>query len=860
VSAPDSHGVQVGHGNRQVNVNVAGDYLAAARPSGVEWPVVVGRPPRQADAFQDRPGLRAKIWSGLAADQVTVLTQVVTGDGGTGKSQLAGAAFRAALAGGDGEAGVAVAVWVTAATRAAVLTAYAQAYTRTHPALGGAGEAEDLAGQFLAWLQHTPRRWLVVLDDLADPADLDGLWPAGPAGRVLVTTRRRDAALPGRRSVIDIGVFTSAEATAYLTEKLSPAPGAPRDVLDGAAALAQALGYLPLALCHAAAVIINDAISCATYTELLADRARRLGQIFPTRPTDAGDEYAHTVAGTWAIARDRANNLDPAGLAAPMLNLISVLDPNGIPETVLTSHRARTYLQARHTASGTPTRGHASLLSPDSAAARRAVRNLYRLSLINHDPDDKYRSVRMHALAQRATTNELDHTTTTNTIRAAADALRDAWPDIETDATLGQVLRANAAVLADRNPTALWEPDAHPVLFRHGRSLGEAGLVTAATTHFTALTTRATRTLGPDHPDTLTTRHSLAEWQGRAGDLAGAAAATQELLADQLRVLGPDHPHTLTTRGNLARWRGEAGDVAGAAAAFEQLLADQLRVLGPDHQDTLSTRHQLARWRGQAGDAARAAAALEQLLADCLRVLGPDHPDTLTTRHAFAYWRGQAGDPAAAAAAFEHLLADHLRVLGPNHPDTLTTRLNLARWRGQVGDASGAVAALEDLLADDLRVLGPDHPNTLTTRQNLAYWRGQKGDAAGTAIAFEQLLADYRRVLGPDHPGTLITWGDLAYWRGRAGDPAGAVAALEELLTTAVRVLDPDHPITLTTRHELAYWRGEAGDPAGAAAAFEQLLADHLRVLGPNHPDTLKTQHNLAYWRAQADDAAAPGV
>ena len=66
-------------------------------------------------------------------------------------------------------------------------------------------------------------------------------------------------------------------------------------------------------------------------------------------------------------------------------------------------------------------------------------------------------------------------------------------------------------------------------------------------------------------------------------------------------MLGPDHPDTLTTRDNLAGWRGEAGDAAGAAAAFEEVLADRLRVLGPDHPDTLTTRHNLAQWRERAG-------------------------------------------------------------------------------------------------------------------------------------------------------------------------------------------------------------------------------------------------------------------
>ena len=48
-------------------------------------------------------------------------------------------------------------------------------------------DAEAVAARFTAWLDGTSRPWLVVLDDLHDAADLGELWPAGSAGRVLIT-------------------------------------------------------------------------------------------------------------------------------------------------------------------------------------------------------------------------------------------------------------------------------------------------------------------------------------------------------------------------------------------------------------------------------------------------------------------------------------------------------------------------------------------------------------------------------------------------------------------------------------------------------------------------------------------------
>ena len=71
------------------------------------------------------------------------------------------------------------------------------------------------------------------------------------------------------------------------------------------------------------------------------------------------------------------------------------------------------------------------------------------------------------------------------------------------------------------------------------------------------------------------------------------------LLPIRERVLGPEHPDTLTTRHNLAYWTGEAGDAAEARDQFAALLLISERILGPEHTHALNTRHQLAYWTEQ---------------------------------------------------------------------------------------------------------------------------------------------------------------------------------------------------------------------------------------------------------------------
>jgi hypothetical protein len=731
-------------GDHNFQTNVFGSYVVLPMP--ISWPVRVGHASLLSDVYESRPVLRRAIDAAWTPSGPSARTLVLTGDGGTGKTQLAAAIFREVVGETD------LAVWVTASSRVAVVDALAEAGRRTDPS-GSSGDSERDAASFLAWLETTSRAWIIVLDDVAEPADVLGLWPSGECGSLIVTTRRRDAVLVTRaQAVFDVGVFTPEEARHFLTQKLglSADPG----VLDEADELAMDLGFLPLALAQASAVIADEAITCAQYRENLHDRARTLAEVFGEN-LEGG---RGTLAGTWALAVHRADTLTPAGLASRVLHLAAVLSPHGIPESVLTAPPALQHLSGRGTGTAATVR---RALRED---ARRAVRNLHRLSLITHDPQEQATSVRMHALAQRAALESLSPDEIAGVVRAAADSLTDVWPDVDNDAGLGAVLRANAVALTARDRDALWTPRPHPLLFRAGGSLGHAGQIVAARDYFAKLAADCATRLGPAHPDTLSARHEHASWQGQAGDPAGAFAELERLLQDRTEVLGPDHPDTLSTRGSLARWTGRGGNRAGAASQLGQLVDDLVRALGPDHRLVLSTRQDLAHWQGKAGDTAAATRTSGQLVRDMRRVLGPDHRRSLAARREHARWVRKSGDPERAVSVLEDLLTDQVRVLGPHHRDVLRTRGSISRLRGRLGDAAQAVTDLSALLHDQTHLLGPRHPDTLATRFDLAQWNARTGQPQTAATIGAQLLADLESIVEPDHPAIQALRTELREW------------------------------------------------------------------------------------------------
>ncbi|NYI05322.1 tetratricopeptide repeat-containing protein [Allostreptomyces psammosilenae] len=722
-------------------------------------------PPPQVDPFQHRE-IADRLYDVMApTSDLRAREVVLAGLGGVGKTQLAVQYVNRVLDGGESD----LVVWITAESREAVLSGYAEAAAAVglHHA-----DPQAAANRFLSWLATTERRWLLVLDHLTDPAAITesgrDLRPQRrDNGRVLITTLHSDAVLRNARDrlLIKVGPFSHAEAVNYLNDRLGGSQRA-ADV----AQLANDLDHLPLALAQASAYMLEYNLDCAAYRERF--EAQRLEQVL-LRGT-MSESHRSTVAATWSLSIEQADRIRPYGLARPLLELASVLDPNGIPASVFITEPARTYLARYRTGVEGGEEGRA--VSP--ADARDARFCLRRLSLADF-ADEEHRSpsppvtVRIPSLVQRATRESLSDERLEGVYLAAADALYSAWPEFERERSLGQALRANVEALRQLAGDVLWRSGVHPVLFRAGGSLGNTGLVATAVEYYEELLRHVRKALGADAPDTLTVRSDLAHWQGKKGDATGAVAALEAVRVKQERILGLDHPNTLTTRASLAYWRRRAGDRNGADTDYIELLPAQRRVLGAEHRDTLSTQAYLALRRGETGDPAGATAALEEVRAVQERVLGADHPNTLTTRASLAEWRGRAGDPEGAVSDYDTLLADQQRVLGEHYPNTLATRSSLAVWRGKAGDPQSAVTDLAELLHDQRRLLGSDHPNTLMTRQSLAEWRGRAGNPAAAVSALEALLDDRRRILGREHPHTLATARVLAEWRAVASEGNG---------------------------------------------------------------------------------------
>jgi len=92
-------------------------------------------------------------------------------------------------------------------------------------------------------------------------------------------------------------------------------------------------------------------------------------------------------------------------------------------------------------------------------------------------------------------------------------------------------------------------------------------------------------TLAKDHPDRLTSLHTLAISYRDDGQIKKAISLLEEVVEIREHTLAKDHPHRLGSEHELARILWELGQKVDAVQLMEHVVEVRKNVLDQDHPD-----------------------------------------------------------------------------------------------------------------------------------------------------------------------------------------------------------------------------------------------------------------------------------
>ena len=660
---------------------VALDHAAVDRQAGAFAEQIVHPNVEENPNFAGREEDLARIDAALSAGRTAALTNsghaaALSGLGGVGKSVLA---REFAWRNRGRYQGV---WWVRAEKPETLLEDLIELGSHFIPGLQGAEDRPKAARAALdhIWQGKFPLPWLIVYDNVEKPGDLEHLTPRGGA-HILITSRwpHWDEA-----AEIAIDVFPRDVAIQYLMKR------ARKNDPEGAGRLAEALGYLPLALDHAGSYLRNGYGTFDGYIRDLAEFLKRK----PGKGTSMG-QYPDSVHGTFNLALDRVIAGDPErGITAipeaeQLMRVLAFLAPDQIPLDII------------------PPEVLPDIQKGDAAAALQEA-SLLRIGTF----EDGRPHASVHRLVQQVMRGRLEDAEELDQAAARATEL------------VGQAF----AQTGDETMRSLTIKDR---LLPHALTvLGHAPLE------------------GSDAAWTGYLSSETGDWQLVRGDAKGALANYQKSLAirEKLAAADPERPEwqrdVSVSLDRIADVLRDAGDAKGALANYQKSLAirEKLAAADPERpewqRDVSVSLVRIADVLRDAGDAKGALANYQRSLAifEKLAAADPERPewqrDVSVSLIRIADVLRDAGDAKGALANYQRSLAifEKLAAADPERPDWQRdvalshggVAMVLAR-QGSVSEAAAGFQMGRDIIAG----LRQRFPDNATLPKDLAWFDAQ---------------------------------------------------------------------------------------------------------------------------------------
>ena len=581
-----------------------------------------------------------------------VVVHAVHGLGGIGKSTLAArwAAGRTALYN--------PVWWITAETEADLDAGLADFAVGLQPALRDLLSRTALRDLAVRWLSEH-EGWLLVLDNVSEPADVKGLVGRATGGRILITTRQA-AGWRGIAETLSLDVLELPAAVDLFTRIYGSTAAETEE-------LCRELGCLPLAVEQAAAYCREAAIEAGEFLRQLAAH--------PAQTLSNAPEGGRAVARIWPVTLDR---LADTPLAGEILRVIGWWAPDGI---------RREFLEPM----GSP---------PE---VTEALRRLAAHSMISLHGD----TISVHRLVQA-----VGRAGDPVGARDSAAELLQEWADRHPgDLSSGWLTHAETLV-------GLTGPETKPVaallvsiaIWHHDFNVLQDDAEAREWAERAEAATRRTCERGDG--DARDARRVLVAALVSDGDWKAALALQRAIVADSVRTSGRRAPETFTARAELATMVFRGGDVKGALRGAKRNLRRAERVLGADHPTVIDVGSilidlydEMVR-AGHDGYAPEGIAYGRRLQAHAEKVAGENDLNRAATTSGLIDILYSAGDKTGALAMLKPFAEQCARGFGELNIRTLHVRARLVDLMRETGDLESAREQARSLLPSWERAVG----------------------------------------------------------------------------------------------------------------------------------------------------------
>ncbi|KAL8918332.1 MAG: hypothetical protein Q9208_007420 [Pyrenodesmia sp. 3 TL-2023] len=593
------------------------------------------------------------------------------------------------------------------------------------------------------WLsEESNGSWMLVLDNADDldtleqslpsekgPKTLLQLVPHKQHGKILVTTRDRRVGerLAVRGRTVVVPPMSLREGRTLLASYLPTARDYEKGGLDE---LVETLDCLPLAISQAAAYMTENYMDVADYIALLDEGGDEMEALLSESFSDArrGEAADNSVLRTWKLSFDQITSRFKR--AADMLSLMSMFDRQGVSDELL-----RRDGEPRH-------------------VFINAVATLQNFSLIGKCTDGK--SYYMHRLIQIAVRTWLQLKGKLSQWESeATNVLSTRFPsgDYETWSTCDMLIPHVRVVLG-------LERLSQESLLRRAELLHKAAWFDRRQDRWQLAYDRAEEAseafeqiLGPDAPETLSSKVSAADALIELEKPREAEGFLMEILPVMERVYGPDHTETSRNKGNQGWAKFRYGDFGGADAQLREVAQARERTLGFMHPSTLLAYNNVAvnlSARSLSKDDSDAREAVDlgrKVLAARQQLFGSKHIDICEIQGNLAEFLDQTKKYAEAERCYRNAIAARNELFGPGNPWTLTLMHNLAVCYSSQLQFQQALEIDREVLSSRIKILGEDHIDTLMSRNNLCVTLDAIGEDWEELALQSRLLLNYRDVI-----------------------------------------------------------------------------------------------------------------